>query len=62
MDLVGANRLFFCCFLLRIKKTLPEALWPLMPLDPSPVYPYLDDGVDIPSGLRRVAGKDIGKS
>lgn len=41
----------------RIKKTLPEALWPLLPLDPTPVCPYLDGAEGIPASLQRIAGK-----
>lgn len=41
----------------RIKKTLPEALWPLLPLDPTPVCPYLDGGAGIPASLQRIAGE-----
>ncbi|CAM9489980.1 unnamed protein product [Scytosiphon promiscuus] len=40
----------------RIKKTLPEALWPLLPLDPTPVCPYLDGATGIPASLQRIAG------
>ncbi|CAM9524584.1 unnamed protein product, partial [Laminaria digitata] len=39
----------------RIKKTLPEALWPLLPLDPTPICPYLDGGAGIPASLQRIA-------
>ncbi|CBN78893.1 conserved unknown protein [Ectocarpus siliculosus] len=39
----------------RIKKTLPEALWPLLPLDPTPVCPYLDGATGIPASLQRIA-------
>lgn len=41
----------------RIKKTLPEALWTLLPLDPTPVCPYLDGAAGIPASLQRIAGQ-----
>ena len=41
----------------RIKKTLPEPLWPLLPLDPTPVCPYLDGATGIPASLQRIAGE-----
>eukprot|EP00752_Nemacystus_decipiens_P006113 g5514.t1 len=45
----------------RIKKTLPEALWALLPLDPTPVCPYLDGATGIPASLQRIAGDLSGR-
>lgn len=40
----------------RIKKTLPEALWQLLPLDPTPICPYLDGASGISANMQRIAG------
>ncbi|CAM9566946.1 unnamed protein product [Discosporangium mesarthrocarpum] len=45
----------------RIKKTLPEGFWSLLPPPPSTVCPYLDGGDSGSHGLSRVAADLLGK-
>lgn len=41
----------------RIKKTLPETLWALLPLDPTPVCLYLDQPDAVSKKLQSIAGE-----